>query len=141
MNKSIIYTIVFSILFTIAINSCKSKMAYSDTEKIITKSCELNNRVNDTVTINGIFHYGLEYLVFTTIQKDSCKEKYKINLNFDYIEFPKDLAEQVYKIAGPTNMIVKGVLKNDNEYGYGHLNMNNHELIVLKILNIDGYDL
>ncbi|WP_179020607.1 hypothetical protein [Winogradskyella forsetii] len=108
-------------------------------KKVITKSCDLNSQINDTITIRGVFYHCMEYTGFKTIENDSCQENFDINLNFNEIAFPKDLLAKIYKIEGCTaniKMTVNGILKNDSENGYGHLGSNNAELVVLNVFEI-----
>ena len=58
----------------------------------------------------------MEYSGFKTLKKDSCQENFDMDLNFNQIEFPKDLLEKIYKIEGCTaniNMTLNGILKKE----------------------------
>ncbi len=113
-------------------------MIYFENEKVITKACELNNRINDTIIISGVYSQCMEYTGFNALDKDSCQEKFDMELNFEQIEFPKDLLNKFNEIQGCTGtikMTLKGILKTDSEIGYGHLGSNNAELIVQKVID------
>ncbi|WP_158319151.1 hypothetical protein [Aequorivita sinensis] len=80
----------------------------------------------------------MEYTGFQTLDKDSCQEQFDMDLNFEQIEFPKDLLNKFYEIQGCTGtikMTLKGILKNDSKDGYGHLGSNNAELIIQKVID------
>jgi hypothetical protein len=139
LKKNIANIIGIGIIFLILFSSCKSKMTSYKNKKVITKSCELNKQINDTITIRGVFYHCMEYTGFKTIENDSCIENFDMDLNFNEIEFPKDLLAKIYEIEGCTaniKMTVNGILRNDSEGGYGHLGSNNAELIVLNVFEI-----
>ena len=139
MKRWILNTVSLSSIFLLIICSCKSKATSYQNKIIITKSCDLNNVINDTITIRGVYYNCMEYSGFKTLKKDSCQENFDMDLNFNQIEFPKDLLEKIYKIEGCTaniNMTLNGILKNNNVNGYGHLGSNNSEIIVLNVLEV-----
>jgi hypothetical protein len=138
MKKNKANIIGIGILYVFILISCKSGLNYYENQKVITKSCELNNRINDTIVIEGVYYQCMEYTGFRTLDKDSCQDQFDMNLNFQQIEFPKDLLNRFYEIQGCTGTIkitIKGTLKNDSEIGYGHLGSNNAELIVQKVID------
>jgi len=140
LRKKEKYIIAIGILIILTFISCKSKAIFYENDTVLTKACELNNRINDTIIIKGVYSQCMEYSGFSAIKKDSCQENYYIYLNFDQITFPKDLLNKFYQIQGcngTIKMTLKGILENDSEIGYGHLGSNNAELIVQKVIDFE----
>jgi len=138
LRKTETYIILIGVLSILTFISCNSKAFFHKNDKVLTKACELNNRINDTIIIKGIYSQCMEYSVFKPIKKDSCQENYYINLNFDQTVFPKDLLNKFYQIQGcngTIKMTLKGILKNESEIGYGHLGSNNTEMIIQKVID------
>lgn len=137
-KKSILLIAGLGIFLFLMLQSCKSNAAFYNKQKIITGSCELNNKINDTVIIKGIYSECVEYSSFRAIKKDSCTKHFSMSLNFDQIELPKRFYKTLSKLEfcnQTIEMTLQGILKNNDPNGYGHLGTNNAELIVLKILD------
>ena len=112
-------------------------MIYYENTKVITKACELNNRINDTVVISGIYSNCMEYSSFDLVEKDNCYELFNMDLNLNEVEFTPELDKRFDKMQGcgvSMKMILKGILRKDINSDYGHLGTNNSLLEVLEIV-------
>ena len=113
-------------------------MIFYQNAKVITKACELNNRINDTVVISGIYSNCMEYSSFNLITKDNCYDQFDMDLNLNEVEFTPELDKRFDKIQGcgvSMKMILKGVLRKDTNAEYGHLGTNNSQLEVLEFVD------
>jgi hypothetical protein len=126
------------ILFTLIFISCKSSRTFYQNQKIIVKACDLNNRINDTIVVSGIYSNCMEYSSFNLIENDTCYEKFNMDLNLNNVELSSKLKKRFNDMLGcevSMRMILKGVLRKNTNTEYGHLGTNNAEFEVLKFLN------
>lgn len=106
--------------------------------KVITKACELNNRINDIIVIRGIYSNCMEYSSFNLIDQDNCYEQFNMELNLNHVEFSSELDKRFDEMQGcgvSMKMILKGILRKEKNVEYGHLGSNNSELKVLEFIN------
>lgn len=138
MNKSLINITTIGILIILTLISCKSKMTFHQNIKVITKACELNKRINDTIVVSGIYSNCMEYSSFNLIEKDNCYEQFDMDLNLNNVEFTPELDKRFDEMQGcgvSMEMILKGVLQKDSNIEYGHLGTNNSQLEVLEFVD------
>ncbi len=113
-------------------------MTFYQNEKIITRACELNNRINDTIVVSGIYSNCMEYSSFNLLEKDSCYEKFDMDLNLNEVEFTKELDKRLDEMQGcgvSMKMVLKGILRKEPNTEYGHLGTNNAEFEVLEFVD------
>lgn len=133
MNKRILIGLMFSIFALSQVNA-------QNHEKVRT-SCELSERIGDTLTIVGKYDRCMEYSGFQTIERDSCSANFQMELNLTNISENRKLTSNFKKLlkygcGGYFDLTLTGTLSADEETGYGHLGTNNIELIVLEIKKI-----
>lgn len=107
---------------------------------IITKSCELLLKKNDTVMIEAIYHTCMEYSDLSTVESDSCSNKLSMELKLDESKISTEIVRSVYKMYGcnvSRKMVLKGVLKKE-KLGYGHLGVKKYEFAATVILSMDS---
>lgn len=112
-------------------------MTFYQNQKVIVHACEINNRINDTIVISGIYSNCMEYSSFSPIEKDSCYHQFDMDLNLNRVEFTSQLDKRFNEMQGcgvSMKMILKGILRKDNSTDYGHLGTNNSQLEVLEFV-------
>ena len=106
-------------------------------ENYITYPCELNNHLNDTITISGYYSICMsEYTAFDLFKKDNCSDDFTLDLDFSKLNSEK-LTEKINQMQGcntKMKMIIRGILKKEADREYGHLSTNDAEFKVLEIL-------
>lgn len=113
-------------------------MTFYQNVKVITKACELNNRINDTVVVSGIYSNCMEYSSFDLIEKDNCYDQFDMDLNLNEVEFTPELDKRFDEMQGcgvSMKMVLKGILRKDSNAEYGHLGTNNSQLEVLEFVD------
>jgi predicted transport protein len=129
-------TLLVSLFFLIGCNLSKTSIS---NETTISKSCEIEEKLNDTLIIDGVYSTCMEYSSFQTIKNDECYSDYKMELNISKSHIKESVIKKVYKMNGcnaSRRMVLKGIIKNDKT-NYGHLGTNNAEIIVLEIIKLD----
>jgi hypothetical protein len=99
----------------------------------------LNEKLGETLIIEGIYSTCMEYSSFQTIKKDKCYDNYQMELELSGQSLDKDLVKGIYEMYvcnASIRLIVKGTIEK-NEYGYGHLSLNNARINVLEIIKYD----
>ena len=132
MKQYLILTFL-SIIIIASFLSCKA----SKNQNYITYPCELNNHINDTITISGYYSSCMsEYRGFDLLKKDNCSDNFTLDLDFNNVRNAK-LTDKINQMQGCTpkiKMILKGILKKEANIEYGHLGTNDAEFKVLEIL-------
>ena len=126
------------IILTIWIVGCQSTK-FIGQDMVLRKSCDLNERIGDTLIIEGIYSTCMEYSSFQTIKKDKCYEDYQMELELSGQSLNEDLVKKIYEMYvcnASRRLVLKGTIEK-NEFGYGHLNSNNSRINVLKIIEYD----
>ena len=121
---------------------CGSTKTISYSDDVVSKSCTLNELLNDTLIIEGVYSTCMEYRSFQTIKKDDCFEDYKMELNLSEEDIKKSILKNVYDMNAcnaKRRMIVKGVVRKEKE-GYGHLGTNNAEITVIEFIRLDDIE-
>lgn len=112
---------------------------YMRQESVITKSCDLNKRLNDTLIIEGIYSSCMEYSFFQTMEEDQCSADYKMELELPDEGLDEVLVNKIYAMQAcnaSRRLKVRGIVEKSQQ-GYGHLNSNNSRIGVLEILEYD----
>lgn len=129
--------IITYILIFILFQSCQTSSKLNS-KNSIKSSCDLINHTNDTVIIDGIYTSCMEYSFFRTFKTNKCSDKLRMELNLSEVQIDKkvltEISTMIYCNASK-RMLLKGVLRN-NKPGYGHLNTNNYEFIVVEIIKL-----
>ena len=118
---------------------CGSTKTISSTNNVVSKSCDLNDLLNDTLIIDGIYSTCMEYSSFQTIKKDDCIEDYKMELNLSEEYIKKSILKNIYDMYAcnaTRRMVVKGIVRKEKG-GYGHLGTNNAEITVVEVIRLD----
>ncbi|MCA0133915.1 hypothetical protein [Winogradskyella alexanderae] len=79
----------------------------------------------------------MEYSSFNLIEKDNCYNLFDMDLNLNAVEFTPELDKRFDKMQGcgvSMEMILKGVLRKEENALYGHLGTNNSQLIVFEFV-------
>tara|TARA_B100000767_G_C19266160_1_gene329308 strand:+ start:42 stop:449 length:408 start_codon:yes stop_codon:yes gene_type:complete len=121
---------------------CVSTKTISYSDDVVSKSCTLNELLNDTLIIDGVYSTCMEYSSFQTIKKDDCFEDYKMELNLSEEHIKKSILKNVYDMNAcnaTRRMIVKGFVRKEKE-GYGHLGTNNAEITVIEFIRLDDIE-
>lgn len=121
---------------------CSSTRTTSSANNIISKSCDINEVLNDTLIIEGVYSTCMEYSSFQTIKKDGCFEDYKMELNLSEEHIKKTILKKVYDMYAcnaTRKMVVKGFVRKEKE-GYGHLGTNNAEITVIEVIRLDNIE-
>jgi hypothetical protein len=129
-------TLIGLTLFVVALNQANAQKY----EQIRT-SCELSDRIGDTLTIIGNYDRCMEYSGFQTIKKDSCSSNFQMELDLRKIPENQKLISNFKKLSkygcgGHFNLTLTGTLRADEKTGYGHLGTNSVEFVVLEIQKI-----
>jgi len=132
LKKYLIPTFFLIIILT-SFLSCKT----SKNQNYITYPCDLNNHLNDTITISGYYFSCMhEYTGFDLLKKDNCSDNYTLDLNFNNVD-SEELTEKLNQMQGCTpkiKMKLKGILKKEAGNEYGHLGSNDAEFEILDII-------
>ncbi len=136
MNRIFIqFSLYVSFLFFLISCSTTQQLVINNA---ITKSCDLKEKLNDTIVVKGIYSKCVEYESFKLIRKDDCVDSFNMKLNFDQqSNEEKDLAE-LKKLAGCNQSIelcLKGIVRKENQT-YGHLGSNNALFEVIDFIKI-----
>jgi hypothetical protein len=102
-------------------------------------SCELSNKINNTLFIEGLYTICMEYRSFQAHHQDECYDDFQMSLNFDDLTIPKQLLD-LNECEVSVRLIIEGVLKKNSELKYGHLGSNNSEVQVLKIVDMGSIE-
>jgi len=135
MKKVILVILILTVNLFMGCHSTR----FMGQEMVIRKSCELNERLGDTLIVEGIFSTCVEYSSFQTIKKDSCFEDYQMELELSSKNLNQDLVKELYEMYFCNEyrrLVVKGTIEK-NQFGYGHLNSNNAKIIVIEIIEYD----
>ena len=138
MNKYLLNSISTGVLILLLLFSCKLKLTYYQGAKVISKACELHNKINDTVVVRGFYSRCMEYDSFNLMEKDGCYDDFDLELNFNKLDFSTKFDKRFDKMQGcgvSMKMVLKGVLEKDSLARYGHLGTNNAQLHLLEIVN------
>ena len=136
MRSVLLMTVVISIF-----GSCQSIRKRSNQIQLINSSCDLQDRVNDTIVVSGSYSRCMEYSRFNTLKNDSCSANSNIELDWKQVGTNHKLYRKINKInefgcGGSIKMILKGVLKKGKLHGYGHAGSNDMELEVIEVMKL-----
>ena len=131
--KNIIYCLAILLLM-----GCTSTKPVITSGSVITKSCDLNGLLNDTILIDGVLSTCMEYSSFQTIKKDDCISEYKMEFNLSERHIEKSIRKEIYDMNAcnaSRRILVKGIVRKD-DLDYGHLGTNNTEITVIDIIRL-----
>ena len=121
-------------LFFIFFQGCQTS-SILNSKNSLKNSCDLINHTNDTVIVDGI------YSSYRTLRTNKCSDKLRMELNLSEVQIDEKVLAEITSMIycnASKRMLLKGVLRN-NKPGYGQLNTNNYEFIVVEIIKL--YDI
>lgn len=131
------YIFVLTALAAFYLNYFPSSNASFQVQKPITKSCDLNDKINDTIIVAGTYSVCMEYSSFYLLEKNKCDSEFNMSLGFNQARFTNKIENRLDKMDGcgvSLKLTIKGIFRKEKDANYGHLGSNSAEFEVLEFI-------